>query len=301
MKRMLKPADILSLAFAAGLAALTFVYTARIPDWEGVLMRYAGIAAAIVGLAALSSRSGSPAVVRVLHAFSPVPVVLLFFDSLADLIPGIRPHYFDQALIEIDLALFGVHPTVWIERFIDPVLTAALQIAYICYYPMAIVLGATLYARGKGEQFDRAVFGLLLCFYLSYVGYLLVPAVGPRFTLHDMQRSGLEANSMVVAIQETLNSLERNKTDAFPSGHTAVAVLTLYYAWKTRERILAALLAPVVVGLIVSTVYLRYHYAIDVAAGLILAAGTIGAAPWLYRLVKTQPDRQGEARTGGSR
>jgi len=139
--------------------------------------------------------------------------------------------------------------------------------------------------RALQEEFDTAVFGLLLCFYLSYVGYILFPAVGPRFTLADLQITGLQASSLTAAVQNTLNGLEHNKTDAFPSGHTAVALMTLYYAWKSREKALVWTLLPFVSGLIFSTVYLRYHYVIDVIAGVLLFAATIYLTPKLYRRI----------------
>jgi membrane-associated phospholipid phosphatase len=157
-----------------------------------------------------------------------------------------------------------------------------LQFAYISYYPMAIVLGAVLFLKKNETAFDEAIFGIILCFYLSYVGYLLFPAVGPRFTLAHLQTRDLAAGPLVTSIQETLNALENTKTDAFPSGHTAVALMTLYYARRFRERALTALLLPAVTGLILSTVYLRYHYVVDVLAGIALTVLTVYLAPPLY-------------------
>lgn len=58
--------------------------------------------------------------------------------------------------------------------------------------------------------------------------------------------------------------------------------MTLYYAVRFRERILLAVLIPAVTGLIISTVYLRYHYVIDVIAGAILTGLTVMLAPLLY-------------------
>jgi membrane-associated phospholipid phosphatase len=160
-----------------------------------------------------------------------------------------------------------------------------MQFAYISYYPMALVLGVVLFMKNKETAFDEAVFGIMLCFYLSYLGYLLFPAVGPRFTIAHLQTRDLAASPLVVAIQDTLNALENTKTDAFPSGHTAVALMTLYYAWKFRERILVSLLIPAVTGLIVSTVYLRYHYVIDVIAGIALTAMTVYVTPPIMSLL----------------
>jgi membrane-associated phospholipid phosphatase len=177
------------------------------------------------------------------------------------------------------------------ERWISPTLSALLQFAYISYYFIPVSLGVVLIAGGRFGEFEDVLFGILLCFYLSYVGYLLVPAIGPRFTLSHLQTANLQFPPFIETIQDGLNGLEKNKTDAFPSGHTAVSLMSLYYAWKVREKKLFAGLIPVVTGLIISTVYLRYHYVIDVIAGIALTGLTIALAPGLRRLLSTQVDR----------
>ncbi len=203
---------------------------------------------------------------------------------------------FDARLIAVDHAIFGVNPTVWLERLINPLLTGLLQFAYISYYFIPLSLGVVLIARGRFGEFEEVLFGILLCFYLSYVGYLLVPAIGPRFTLSHLQTADLQVSPFIGKIQDTLNALEKNKTDAFPSGHTAVSLMSLYYAWKEREKKLFAVLIPVVTGLIISTVYLRYHYVIDVIAGIALTGLTIALAPGLRRLL-SKPRAAREMRT----
>ncbi len=283
MQPNIKPVDIVSIVFIGLLASLTAVFHLNIPHWHWLLLRYVLL---IITLSATAWYVGTSHTWRpagYLHIFLPVLIVPVVFDSLGDLIPWIRPHLMDDILIKIDHAIFGVHPTVWLERFVHPVVTVILQIAYITYYPMAIVLGIVLVSKGRMKEFDEAVFGIILCFYLSYIGYILVPALGPRFALAHAQTRGLDAGAFVLAIQDTLNALENTKTDAFPSGHTAIALMTLYYAWKFNEKTLTILLVPTVSLLIISTVYLRYHYVIDVIAGVLLTAGTIPLTSMLYR------------------
>ena len=275
MRATCKPVDLLSLSFITLLAVVTLAASSRLPHTEWILARYASLAVSLIIIARYSSLPTAPRWSRLLHAFLPVLIIPVLFDSMGDLIPWVRVRYFDDLLISIDYRFFGGHhPTVLLERFIHPLLTTVLQFAYISYYPMAIVLSAVLFMKKNKTAFDEAVFGIILCFYLSYLGYLLVPAVGPRFTLAHLQTRDLAASPLVIAIQDTLNALENTKTDAFPSGHTAVALMSLYYALKFRERVLVALLIPMVAGLIVSTVYLRYHYVIDVIAGILLTVLT---------------------------
>jgi membrane-associated phospholipid phosphatase len=291
MRPALKPVDILSIVFIALLAIVTLVSLSVVSDWPQFIFKYSLFALIIISLAALDRKTSGMTFFHILHAFIPIVIILLVFNSLGELIPRIRDQYYDNDLIRIDYALFGAHPTVWMERFNTAILTGLLQIAYISYYFMPIALGTFLFLKKKQHAFDSAVFTIVLCFYLSYIGYLLVPAVGPRFTLNQVQTVDLQTGPVTLWIRSTLDGLEQNKTDAFPSGHTAVALVSLLYAWKYREKVLFWILVPAVSALIVSTVYLRYHYVVDVIAGILLAALTVLIAPKTYRLFSGLSDR----------
>ncbi|MBI3857133.1 MAG: phosphatase PAP2 family protein, partial [Planctomycetes bacterium] len=65
--------------------------------------------------------------------------------------------------------------------------------------------------------------------------------------------------------------------DVFPSLHCAVTAYLLGFDFRHNRRRFWILLAPGV-GLCLSTIYLRYHYAIDVAAGFALSALALALA-----------------------
>ena len=291
MRPALRPSDLLTLFFLVFLSSLAVFSSPVNPPWTGLLATYAVLAFAILAAAVYRTRVGRARKGFYLSVVATVITVLFVFNSLGALIASIHTTTFDARLIAVDHAIFGVHPTVWMERLISPLLTGLLQFAYISYYFIPISLGVVLIARSRFGEFEEVLFGILLCFYFSYAGYLLVPAIGPRFTLSHLQTADLQVSPFIETIQDALNALEKNKTDAFPSGHTAVSLMSLYYAWKKREKILFAGFIPVVTGLIISTVYLRYHYVIDVIAGIALTGLTIALAPGLRRLLSTQVDR----------
>jgi membrane-associated phospholipid phosphatase len=297
MRPFLNPSDLLTLLFLVLLSGLA-VFSALVnPAWVSLFATYAALAVAILAAALYRTRVGPSKKGFYLSVAATVISLPIIFNSLGALIAGIHPTTFDTQLIAIDHAIFGVHPTVWLERFINPLLTGLLQFAYISYYFIPLSLGVVLIAKGRFGEFEEVLFGILLCFYLSYIGYLLVPAIGPRFTLSHLQTGGLQGSPFIEMIQDTLNALEKNKTDAFPSGHTAVSLMCLYYAWKMRENKLFAVLIPVVTGLLISTVYLRYHYVIDVIAGIALTGLTIALAPGLRRLLSVASGRPQVERT----
>lgn len=291
MLPVLKPSDLLTLFFLALLACITVISVAANPAWIRLLATYGVLAVSVLAAAAYRTRVSPAKKGFYLSVVTVVVTVSLVFNSLGALIASVHATTIDPFLISVDHGLFGVHPTVWLERFISPALSAALQFAYISYYFIPLSLGIVLIARGRLREFEEVLFGILLCFYLSYAGYLLFPAIGPRFTLSHLQTGDLQLSPLIAAIQETLNTLEKNKTDAFPSGHTAVSVMSLYYAWSLRERKLCTVLVPTVTALLVSTVYLRYHYVIDVIAGVGLTGLTIALAPGLRRRLAAQVDR----------
>jgi membrane-associated phospholipid phosphatase len=276
MLSVLRPTDLLTLSFLLLLSCLAVFFTPVNPSRSVLLATYAVLAIAEVSAAVYRARVGPAKKGFHLSVFTAVITVLTIFNSLGAIIASIHATTFDARLIAVDHAIFGVHPTVWLERLISPTLSTILPFAYISYYFIPLLLGSVLISKGKFGEFEEVLFGILLCFYLSYVCYLLVPAIGPRFTLSRLQTADL---------QDALNGLEKNKTDAFPSGHTAISLLCLYYAWKEREKRLFTVLIPVVTGLIISTVYLRYHYVIDVIAGIALTGLTILLAPGLRRLI----------------
>jgi membrane-associated phospholipid phosphatase len=289
MRTYLNPSDRLTLFFIVLLTVVILLNVSCFPSWQHLIFTYSLLALVILVLAALDRMTPGSRLSGFLHAFIPIICVVIIFNSLGDIIPFIRRQYYDEVLIRIDHLLFAAHPTVWMERFNNTWFTALFQIAYISYYGMPIAVCTLLFIKDEQEEFETAAFTIILCFYLSYLGYLLFPAVGPRFTLNHLQTTDLQSGPMTLWIRQTLDSLEHNKTDAFPSGHTAVALVSLFYAWKYRQKALFRVLVPAVAALIVSTVYLRYHYVIDVIAGMLLAVLTIFISPWMHRLFSGAP------------
>ncbi len=211
----------------------------------------------------------------------PVISVFFVFDSMTYIVHGVNPRDIDYILIRIDYLLFGVYPTVWIERFTTPILTELLQLSYSSYYFLPVLLGIVLKKRNKNDAFEEGLSMIILCFYLSYVGYIIFPALGPRYTMAHLQTIELEGVLTFRWIYDILNSIEGIKRDAFPSGHTGITLTVLYLAYKYERRLFYVYL-PVTIMLIIATVYCRYHYVIDVLAGVVLSLLTIV----VYRLLK---------------
>ncbi|MCA1582839.1 MAG: phosphatase PAP2 family protein [Acidobacteria bacterium] len=281
IRPFLRPLEAINFLALAVVSLLTLALYRRLPDPAGLLVRYAIMAAALALVAALARRErGLPAFLRFLLDFYPAAFIPVLYETLGVLILAARGGARDELLIAADRALFGADVTVWLERFVRPWLTNLFYLAYTTYYFISLALGFALWRRDIPDL-RRYIFTLTLCYYVSYAGYFVIPALGPRIALANRQSVVLESTPVAAAIAKTLNELEHTKLDVFPSGHTMLAAAVLFVAYR-RARDVFWWLLPVATLLILSTVYCRYHYVVDVIAGLTLAAITVPAGDALY-------------------
>ena len=202
--------------------------------------------------------------------FYPAIFLVMIFDGIHLVLPYINSQVYDQQLYEIDHWLLGVNPTVWIEQFTNPYLTELLYILYFFYFPMPLFILAYLYRHQKYKALDKAIVFIFITYYGAYLLYFLVPALGPRYypVLEMQQKTSLNGLWLTDVIRNTISSLEHNKFDAFPSLHTAISLATVIVVAQYRKRWLW-FFVPVLIGILISLIYCRYHYFIDMIGGAI--------------------------------
>ena len=258
--------DWLTISYVSIWIVLLLIFHHRISSSGTFLALHGVVLASVFLMAGLDPKTSLLRVVRRWYQFFMIP---LFFAALHYLIPAIHPGNIDFELIRIDQLLLGIHATVWIEKFHHPWLTEMMQLSYLGFYFMGFMVAVPLYLRDNINEFDRLAFNILLTFYLSYLGYLIFPALGPRFFLAHLQNFPLSGSEIHSTVSHALNDLENIQWDAFPSGHVAITLIFSRFLFIYLRKYFYLTL-PVVILLVISTVYLRYHYVIDIFAGFIL-------------------------------
>ncbi|MBM4161335.1 MAG: phosphatase PAP2 family protein [Ignavibacteria bacterium] len=278
----LSPADFVSISFLSFLTALNLIFHTRVTQWPTLVAINLSVIA-LIGVLAWLAESRKTRLLIGLHRWYCYAIILFIFKELYLMVHPIHPTDYDSLFIAVDRWLFGVNPTEWLAQYAHPLITEILQIAYFSYYILFIILGVEIYRRYAVEKFDKAAFLVVYGFYLSYIGYFSFPGVGPRFTLHDFAAINTELPGILVTnlLREIVNlgeSIPRNhpnaiefvQRDVFPSGHTQLTIvaMVLGFRYKLSTRWLLAVLGAL---LIIGTVYLRYHYVVDLIAGALLA------------------------------
>ena len=205
------------------------------------------------------------------------------YINLHDMIAFFNAPDITGFLYQLDVKLFGVEPTVWAQRFANPILTDFFTICYWLFYFLPPLLGFLLYIRGEWKSFRETLVSIVLCLYVGYIGYVLLPAGPPRYAIPD--QFGPPLVGVIPFLEWTraaTAAVPLTAKGAFPSLHGGVMFLGTLLAWRHLRWFF-----PVMLffggGLILGTVYLRHHWVVDIIAGIAIAIVADRVAPPLER------------------
>ncbi len=271
-------------ALAAALAAVLLA-TAMVPAVPGSTRLHLAGALVLIFLSARILPTDHPGPIRWVRELLPMVPLLTLFEGLGDVIPAVHPARRDALLALVDTRLLGpeLRAALVHLRFSWPA-ADLLTLAYASFFVLPLVfIGALIGSRDPWRH--RFLLAVILTFLVSYAGYLLIPASGPRFFDGAGAWRSLPHGLVGGPIRHILDILEHNRFDAFPSGHTMVTLVVLWGVWRRRRRWFPAYLLAG--GLLMAaTVLLQYHYVIDVLAGAALAP----LGPWAAgRLLRDPP------------
>src|SRR5450432_3608214 len=269
--------DKVILAYFAASVALILGWWSKLPDPVALL------AANVLGGALIVYQVKRPnRTTWVFRNWYPLPFVGACYKEMAIFIRAVRQTDSDQWLASLDFQIWHAYPTVWLERIHTPAFTEFLQIVYTLFLPAVLLIAWLLWKKGRYAEYQYYAFLIVLGFLASYAGYMAVPARGPRFLLKHLQNIPLRGLWLFQVMQNGLDRLESAHYDCFPSGHTELTILAWWGSRMVSKgwfRIYFAY-TPCI---IFATVYLRYHYTVDLLAGMVTAAVLILTAPRLYQ------------------
>lgn len=280
------------------------------PWWPWLLLAHlAGIAFVHVLIQA-HSKKRSVRWLDFLRHYYPIPMYIGFYRETGLLNQLFFPDYLDAFFIQLDEQTFGFQPCLEFMYALPYLWVSEIfYAAYFTYYIMIAGIGLALYLRDK-RQFFHYVSVVSFVFYICYFVYICLPVMGPRaffreidgFRLPDEIQAYAGAPFYPPAVQsgfffQIMAWIYRNFEGpgaAFPSSHVVIALCTLWFSFRYLRKIRYVHLIDVIL-LCLSTVYCRYHYAIDVVGGIVAAAVLIPLANrlyWMFSGLRTYQERQ---------
>ena len=272
-----------------------------VPQWPYILTGHAALVIGVLSLPPRGAaweerragesrwRSSARRTVRFFRYTYPALLLALFFEEVSLTVNAAAshtPYWFEKYLYEADRILFGGVPAVMLSQAGTAALDEVMHGFHFSYY-LLIICGIVIAWNGgrrgsgtPGRGFERTMTCMMLGFFLSYVWYPFLPARGPWE--HPDVMAGLRPFGSGWIFTPVLNLIMAGAAvsgGCFPSAHVS-GTWALTFALYATDRKAAVLMGLVAVGLSVACVYLRYHHAVDVLAGVAVAAlaGVIGHA-----------------------
>lgn len=218
----------------------------------------------------------SPRAEAILYRITLISTVELSYFAFRRMLPVVNQASLDTALYDLDLRLFGLEPAFAIQPYITPALTEWFSFFYFGYFFLicAHVVTLVFFSRDRQAQHEFT-FGVLLTFCVGHVIYMLVPGFGPGVAMAADFSVDFPRGPWFDTMLHTVETGGAQK-DIFPSIHTAMPTFITLWSCRHRNKLpfryTWPLVAFVSLNIILATMYLRWHYLIDVVAGFSLGS-----------------------------
>jgi hypothetical protein len=221
-----------------------------------------------IGLCFWTEPTPTPFRWRARLLFYPAAMGISFY-AMGNAIPllGIPP--VDNLLICWDQVLVGTTPSVAWEPYLRPWLEDVAMAGYLFFF-YYLIAGPGEYCIQNLRLFRKCIVGLFIMYGVAFMGYTVLPAAGPHIALTF--KTPLHGPWLLDWTMTTVN-LGSNGMDAFPSVHLAASLYLLLFDWKHWRRRFWWVLLPCLL-LWFSTLYLRFHYLVDLLAAAVLAVAS---------------------------
>jgi|DewCreStandDraft_2_1066082.scaffolds.fasta_scaffold00009_342 membrane-associated phospholipid phosphatase len=217
-----------------------------------------------VGVIMWARRKPSPLRWRIRLLYYPAAMGISFY-AMEPALPLLQPKT-DDLLLAWDRALLGETPAVAWEGWLHPWLVDIAMAGYLFFF-YYLIASPGWYALRDLPRFRQCIVGLFTLYGLGFLGYTILPAGGPHRYL-EFNRP-LEGVWLLPLTLDIVND-GSNCVDVFPSIHFAATLYLLLFDWQHHRRHFWLACLPCVI-LWFSTLYLRFHYFVDLLAGLGIA------------------------------
>ncbi len=287
-----------------GLLILVF-HNERVPGVPVLLMLHGLVLVLVHALIHGHARRARPhPALDLLRHFYPVLLYTGFYRETGMLNEMFVPSYLDWWFVELEQKLFGFQPSLAFMHALPYRWAGELfYFAYFSYYLMIVGVGLALFLRDR-PAFYHYVSVISFAFYCCYLAFICLPVTGPRLFFREVDNYQLPAQwlalgaahpypeavtrGLMYRVIAVIYELFEPPGAAFPSSHVVVAIGTAWFSWRYLPRV--RWLHTVMVALLcLSTVYCRFHYAVDVFAGILVAGVLVPLGNWLYH--RWAPDR----------
>lgn len=192
-----------------------------------------------------------------------------YYSLYGNLVLRINPHVADPLFAKMDGWILGNQIAILLEPCIHPWLTDFLNAVYFSHLLFFPGFALYFYLIGEEAAFRRIMMGFLTIMLMGMTTYLILPAAGPEKFLAYQFTHDLQGQTLSQSVNYIID-VGRDSYDCFPSLHVGIPLLLSFYLYNYRRKIFIPAFLYVLV-MAFATLYLRYHYLVDVLAAFLYA------------------------------
>ena len=275
--------DAVCLAFIAGLLLVCIAAPSLVPGRQAAV-RGLLIAAALFGAASASARFMREGIVSTWAVTAGVTLLLSYlYQAIAPFQHVLVRGWLDGVLISWESSLTGTECTLALQNIACRYITEWMMFAYVVYVPLLPVTSLLCYRTHGAAAAREFLLALAATNTVCFSVFLFIPVAGPLFYQPGAYSVPL-TGGFFTWCAGMLHASAHYPGGSLPSPHCASTTVMLVMLYRhNRKAFFVAL--PTLLSIYASTVYGRYHYAWDTAAGILTAIVVISACPRLARLV----------------
>jgi len=223
----------------------------------------------LAGSLLILDRARPRGILLVVRDWHPLMLFPLLYKEVEPLAAVIGDWRLTAAIPAWESALFDGQPSQYLsERLSSVPLSEYLHFCYAAYVIVIPSVAAYWYVSGRRMAFGELLLMLSTVMLGSYLFFIVLPVDSP-YSLSPHLGPPLSGHFFFDLVHQ-MSARGGARGGAFPSAHVSGAVVVCLVAWRHQRR-LAYLLLPIIGGVIVSTVFGRFHYVLDALAGAALA------------------------------
>lgn len=188
----------------------------------------------------------------------------------------------DPFLYHIDSAIFGMQPSLEFSAYFSHKLFGELMyFSYFSFYLLIFSFVLYLFLK-KNSHFEEVVFKLSASFYIFYFIFSFIPSAGPQFYF-SFPENRLPDAYFFNHIMHFIQKIGEQPTGAFPSSHVGISLIILFLSKKYAPMFFKKT-GLLVLLLILSTVYIKAHYAVDILAAFLIFPFIVYFSDLIYQI-----------------
>ncbi|MBC8319213.1 MAG: phosphatase PAP2 family protein [Bacteroidetes bacterium] len=237
----------------------------------------------VVAVIYVNSKLNNKAI-KFIHLFYPIILLTYFYGETAQLNHLIFIDNLDPIIYRWEEALFGFQPSLKFSVLVPQYwFSELMNFGYFSYYLLTFGLSLAFFIQ-RPALVEKVIFMIISSFLIYYFVFIVLPVVGPQYyfspPLSEIPDSGIFSRAV-----KLVQYYGEHPTGAFPSSHIGMVVIFLYISYS-NIRWFFWIIVPLFLLILLATVYIKAHYAVDLIAGLVSAPIVYYLSGTLFKLIK---------------